>query len=301
MINIKMNNQVNERKIGIIGGSGIYDLPDIKTKRWIRVSTPWGNPSDEILEAEYEGKDFYFLPRHGRKHLFSPSDINYQANIYALKELGVNEILSFSACGSLDKNMKPGDFVLIDQYIDNTKHRASSFFGKGLVAHVPFGNPNCNRILNLLRQVFEKLEIHAHFGGTYLAMEGPQFSSRSESFLYKDIWNCQVIGMTNMPEAKLAREAEICYQTVAMVTDFDCWNDSAPHVTLDEIKKIFDANLSKMQEVIKEYFRQGSNPNVFQSCQEGCNDMLKESIVTHREHWDKKMFNKLRLILDKYS
>jgi 5'-methylthioadenosine phosphorylase len=217
-----------------------------------------------------------------------------------MKKLGVNEILSFSACGSLNKKMKPGDFVLVDQYIDNTKHRASSFFGKGLVAHVPFGNPNCKRVHTSLGKVFKYLDIPAHFAGTYLAMEGPQFSSRSESLLYKDVWGCQVIGMTNMPEAKLAREAEICYQTVAMVTDFDCWNTETPHVTLEEIKKIFDANLAKMQDVISQYFRQSSNMISDQNCKQGCNNALDGSIVTHKEYWDNDRLKKLNSILNRF-
>ena len=292
---------MNKRRVGVIGGSGIYNLPNLECKKWVKVDTPFGDPSDEILEATFEGETFFFLPRHGRNHAYSPSDINYQANIYALKELGVSEILSFSACGSLEKNMKPGDFILVDQYIDNTKHRTSSFFGKGLVAHVPFGNPNCSRLHKSLGKVCDSLGIAAHSQGTYLAMEGPQFSTRSESILYKDSWNCQVIGMTNMPEAKLAREAEICYQTVAMVTDYDCWNDEATHVTLAEIKKIFDANLTKMQDVLREYFRQVDNKTFDQACGDGCNDALNGSIITQKQYWDHDMSKKLELIIRKYN
>ncbi|MGZ8409614.1 MAG: S-methyl-5'-thioadenosine phosphorylase, partial [Hyphomicrobium sp.] len=210
--------------LGIVGGSGFYNLPGMENARWERVDSPFGKPSDEILFAEIEGLPLRFLPRHGRGHKVPPSAINYRANIDALKRAGVTDLVSVSACGSLKEDYAPGHFVLVDQFIDRTFAREKSFFGAGLVAHVSVADPVSPLLVDALAAAAKAEGIAHSRGGTYLVMEGPQFSTRAESNLYRS-WGCDVIGMTNMPEAKLAREAEICYATVAMVTDYDCWHD----------------------------------------------------------------------------
>ncbi|OYV85033.1 MAG: methylthioadenosine phosphorylase, partial [Acidiphilium sp. 21-68-69] len=210
--------------IGVIGGSGLYDIEGIEDKRWERVATPWGEASDELMFGTLEGVSVVFLPRHGRGHKLSPTDLNYRANIDALKRAGVTDILSMSAVGSLREDLPPGHFVIVDQFIDRTFARAKSFFGAGCVAHVSVAEPVCARLGDALERSARALDLPVTRGGTYLAMEGPQFSTKAESHLYRS-WGCSVIGMTNMPEAKLAREAELCYATVAMVTDYDCWHE----------------------------------------------------------------------------
>ena len=215
--------------LGIIGGSGLYDVPGLQGTRWERVKSPWGETSDEFLFGRLLGVDLVFLPRHGRGHRFSPSTINYRANIDALKRAGVTDILSFSACGSFKEELAPGMFVLVDQFIDRTFAREESFFGTGMVAHVSMAHPVCPKLIGALERAALEIDFPVKRGGIYLAMEGPQFSTQAESFLYRQ-WGCDVIGMTNMPEAKLAREAEIPYATVAMVTDYDCWHPDHEHV-----------------------------------------------------------------------
>ena len=222
--------------LGIVGGSGFYNLPGIENPRWEKVSSPWGEPSDEILFAEIDGLPFRFLPRHGRGHRVSPTHINYRANIDALKRAGVTDLVSISACGSLKEQFAPGHFVLVDQFIDRTFAREKSFFGDGIVAHVSMAHPVSPLLVDAVEKAAKAEDIDHTKGGTYLVMEGPQFSTRAECFLYRS-WGCDVIGMTNMPEAKLAREAEICYATVAMVTDYDCWHEEEAHVDVAAVHR----------------------------------------------------------------
>jgi 5'-methylthioadenosine phosphorylase len=235
--------------LGIIGGSGLYDLPGLEKAEWRRVETPWGEPSDDILFAELDGLPMRFLPRHGRGHRLSPSGINYQANIDAMKRAGVTDMVSVSACGSLREEYAPGHFVLVDQFIDRTFARAKSFFGNGLVAHVSLADPVSPGLVTLIETAARAEAIAYTRGGTYLVMEGPQFSTRAESHMYRS-WGCSVIGMTNMPEAKLAREAEIPYATVAMVTDFDCWRSETADVDIAEIIRVMTTNSGKAQRLI---------------------------------------------------
>nr|WP_234397768.1 S-methyl-5'-thioadenosine phosphorylase [Sneathiella glossodoripedis] len=240
--------------IGIIGGSGIYDLEGLENQEWRKVSSPFGEPSDEVLCGTLGDAELVFLPRHGRGHKITPSEINYRANIDVLKRLGVTEIISVSACGSLDEELEPGTFVLVDQFVDRTVAREKSFFTSGMVAHVSMADPVCLRLSDRLALAGEAAGINIVRGGTYLAMEGPQFSSRAESEMYRK-WGCQVIGMTNMPEAKLAREAEICYATVAMVTDYDCWHPDHDNVDVSAVIAVLMENSAKAKSLIVELCR----------------------------------------------
>ena len=210
--------------IGVIGGSGVYEIDGLEAAEWVNMESPWGAPSDAILTGVLNGVKMAFLPRHGRGHVHSPSSVPYRANIDAMKRLGVTDLVSVSACGSFRQDMAPGDFVVVDQFIDRTFAREKSFFGSGLVAHVSVAHPTCPRLSEACRQAGEAAGITVHMGGTYLAMEGPQFSTMAESKMYRDSWGADVIGMTNMPEAKLAREAELCYASVAMITDYDSFH-----------------------------------------------------------------------------
>jgi 5'-methylthioadenosine phosphorylase len=230
--------------IGFIGGSGVYDLEGLRHQHWVRVDSPFGDPSDELLFGDLDGQPLVFLPRHGRGHRIPPSAINYRANIDAMKRAGVTDLVSVSAVGSLREELRPGAFVIVDQFIDRTFARTKSFFGPGLVAHVSMAHPVCQRLGDHLEAAARTAGIEAVRGGTYLAMEGPQFSTLAESRLYRS-WGCDVIGMTNMPEAKLAREAELCYATVAMVTDYDCWHPDHDHVTVDAIVQVLLANADR--------------------------------------------------------
>lgn len=223
--------------IGIIGGSGLYDLPGLTDTRWVDCDTPWGPPSDQVFLGRLGDAELAFLPRHGRGHRVPPSEVNYRANIAALKSLGVTDVLSLSAVGSLREDLAPGCFVVVDQFIDRTFSREKSFFGTGLVAHVAMASPVCARLGEHIGHALEAQQLPHRRGGTYLVMEGPQFSTLAESQLYR-AWNCDVIGMTNMPEAKLAREAELCYASVAMVTDFDCWHPTHDDVTVDAVIRV---------------------------------------------------------------
>src|ERR1700733_3016015 len=235
--------------LGVLGGSGVYDIAGIKNAHWKRVASPYGETSDEFLFGVLDGLDIVFAPRHGRGHVHSPSSINYRANIDALKRVGVTDILSVSACGSLREDLPPGHFVVVDQFIDRTFAREKSFFGEGLVAHVSMAHPTCNRLAHAVHDCAKTAGFPVKMGGTYLAMEGPQFSSLAESKLYRS-WGCDVIGMTNMPEAKLAREAEICYVTVAMVTDFDCWHPDHGHVQVADIIRVLTDNAEKAKTLV---------------------------------------------------
>jgi 5'-methylthioadenosine phosphorylase len=236
--------------LGIIGGSGVYDIAGLENARWQEVESPWGKPSDALLFGRLFGVDMVFLPRHGRGHVHSPTSINYRANLDALKRSGVTDVISVSACGSLREELAPGHFVLADQFIDRTHARDKSFFGKGFVAHVSMAHPVCPRLVDALEQAAREEDIPCKRGGTYLAMEGPQFSSLAESKLYRS-WGCDLIGMTAMPEAKLAREAELPYAIVAMVTDYDCWHPDHDHVTVDEVVRVLLANADKARALVK--------------------------------------------------
>ena len=286
-------------KIGIIGGSGVYNLDGLENPNWIRVKSPWGKTSDDILTGNLNDTELAFLPRHSRNHNISPSDIPYQANIDALKRLEVTDIISVSACGSLNENYKPGDFVLVDQYIDRTFKREKSFFGAGCVAHVSMAHPTCERLSNLLFEAGKKINLNIFKGGTYLTMEGPQFSTLAESLLYKNVWNCDVIGMTNMPEAKLAREAEICYASLSMVTDFDCWHPDHDKVEVSDIIRVLTQNSSNAQSLIKELTSNISKER--ELCEYGCNTALDNAIITPLQHRDEALQTKLDAILKRVT
>lgn len=276
--------------LGIIGGSGLYDIPGISGARWTSVDSPWGQPSDEILVGELQGCAVAFLPRHGRGHRLSPGGINYRANIDALKRVGVTDLVSMSACGSLREELPPGTFVLVDQFIDRTFARQKSFFGNGCVAHVAFAEPVSPLLVNHVARAAEAERVPHRHGGTYLAMEGPQFSSLAESALYRS-WGCDVIGMTNMPEAKLAREAEICYATVAMVTDYDSWH--AEFGTVDVSKVI--ATLRNNAEVAKRLVAHlaASMPAEHEPCPIGSDTALEHAIITEPQSRDPALVARL--------
>jgi len=276
--------------IGVIGGSGIYDIAGLEGAQWTPVTSPFGEPSDEFLVGYLGGQKMVFLPRHGRGHRVPPSELNARANIDAMKRLGVTEIISLSACGSFREELSPGIFVIVDQFIDRTFARAKSFFGTGLVAHVGLGHPVCGRLGDALEAAARGLDIPTVRGGTYLVMEGPQFSTLAESNLYRS-WGCVVIGMTNMPEAKLAREAEICYATVAMVTDYDCWHPDHDHVTVEAIIRVLMANADNGRALVA-----AAAPSLTgraESCHQGCHTALGTAIITAPEARDPAMVEKL--------
>ncbi len=269
--------------LGIIGGSGVYDIDGLVNKRWVSVSSPFGAPSDELLFGELNGQQLVFLPRHGRGHKIPPSEINFRANMDALKRAGVTDVISVSAVGSLREHLKPGMFVIVDQFIDRTFARNKSFFGSGLVAHVSMAHPVCSRLGDHIEAAAKEVGIAALRGGTYLVMEGPQFSSLAESELYRS-WGCDVIGMTNMPEAKLAREAELCYATVAMVTDYDCWHPDHDDVTVDQIVKVLLANADKARSLVKQVAPKVIGDAHGNAC--SCRTALEYAIITAPEARD---------------
>ncbi len=236
--------------LGVIGGSGLYEIDGVENGRWETVSSPWGQPSDQVYRGTLSGIEVVFLPRHGRGHSISPSHLNYRANIDILKRCGVTDILSLSAVGSLREDYKPGDFVVVDQFIDRTFSREKSFFGQGVVAHVSMAHPVCQRLAIMAADAADALDVTVHRGGTYLVMEGPQFSSLAESKLYRQ-WGCDVIGMTNMPEAKLAREAEMSYATLAMVTDYDCWHEEEDNVSVTNVLEVLKGNADLARMTVK--------------------------------------------------
>ena len=284
--------------LGIIGGSGVYNIDGLQNTRWVKTISSFGDPSDEVLVGELpiDGltrQPIAFLPRHGRGHKIPPSEINFRANIDALKRLGVTDIVSVSAVGSLHESLAPGMFVIVDQFIDRTFAREKSFFGSGLVAHVSMAHPVCHRLGDHVFAAAQQAGISVVRGGTYLAMEGPQFSSLAESELYRS-WKCDVIGMTNMPEAKLAREAEICYATVAMVTDYDCWHPDHDHVTVEAIIKVLLENADRARSLVKSVA-----PRVHgdaKACECGCRSALQYAIITAPEARDPAMVEKLSAI-----
>jgi len=279
--------------LGILGGSGVYNIEGLENTRWVKAVSSFGEPSDEVLIGELNGQPIAFLPRHGRGHRIPPSEINFRANIDALKRLGVTDIISVSAVGSLREHLTPGMFVIVDQFIDRTFAREKSFFGNGLVAHVSMAHPVCSRLGQHLHAAAQQAGIPAARGGTYLVMEGPQFSSLAESELYRS-WQCDVIGMTNMPEAKLAREAEICYATVAMVTDYDCWHPNHDDVTVEAIVKVLLANADKARALVKSVAPLVHNDK--KACDCGCRSALQYAIITAPEARDAAMVEKLSAV-----
>ena len=282
---------VSEPILGVIGGSGLYEIDGLSDTEWVAVETPFGAPSDELLTGTLDGQKLVFLPRHGRGHSVPPSELNFRANIDAMKRMGVTEILSLSAVGSLRAGLPPGHFVIVDQFIDRTFAREKSFFGEGLVAHVSMADPVCARLGDMIENAARDVSIEAlQRGGTYLVMEGPQFSTRAESELYRS-WKCDVIGMTNMPEAKLAREAEMCYATVAMVTDYDCWHPDHDDVSVDSVIKVLQDNAEAARELVR-----ALAPHVggrTEACHAGCHSALDMALITPEHARDPAMIAKL--------
>jgi 5'-methylthioadenosine phosphorylase len=282
---------MTKTKIAVIGGSGIYEIDGLEGAAWQAVETPWGNPSDEVLTGTLDGVEMVFLPRHGRGHVHSPTTVPYRANIDALKRLGVTDVISVSACGSFREEMAPGDFVLVDQFIDRTFAREKSFFGTGCVAHVSVAHPTCPRLSEACATAADAAGITVHKGGTYLAMEGPQFSTLAESKMYRESWGADVIGMTNMPEAKLAREAELCYASVAMITDYDSWHPDHGEVDVTEIIKTLMGNADKGRALVK------GLPALLGAerapCPHGCDRALEFAILTAPEARDPALVAKL--------
>jgi 5'-methylthioadenosine phosphorylase len=281
-------------KLAIIGGSGIYDIDGLVDAKWTDVETPWGAPSDQVLTGTLNGVDMVFLPRHGRGHVYSPTTVPYRANIDALKRLGVTDVISVSACGSFRDEMAPGDFVVVDQFIDRTFAREKSFFGTGCVAHVSVAHPTCPRLSAACVQAASDAGITVHNGGTYLAMEGPQFSSIAESKMYRESWGADVIGMTNMPEAKLAREAELCYASVAMITDYDSWHPEHGSVDITSIIATLQGNAGKARDLV------GRLPALLgqerDDCPHGCDKALEFAIMTAPDKRDPDLIAKLDAI-----
>ena len=283
----------NKTILGIIGGSGVYDIDGLTNTYWKKIESPFGSPSDELLFGELDGQQMVFLPRHGRGHKIPPSEINFRANIDALKRAGVTDIISVSAVGSLKEELTPGTFVIVDQFIDRTFARNKSFFETGLVAHVSMAHPVCDRLGKHLETAAKNNGINVVRGGTYIVMEGPQFSSVAESELYRT-WGCDVIGMTNMPEAKLAREAEMCYATVAMVTDYDCWHEDHDNVTVDAIIKVLLANADNARSLVKNVAASIDMDTNGATC--SCKSSLDNAIITAPEARDQNLIKKLEIV-----
>jgi 5'-methylthioadenosine phosphorylase len=270
-----------QTKVAIIGGSGLYDIEGLQNPKWVDVDSPWGAPSDAILTGELGGVDVAFLPRHGRGHVHSPSTVPYRANIDALKRLGCTDVISVSACGSFREDMAPGDFVIVSDFIDRTFAREKSFFGTGCVAHVSVAHPVCARLGDVVELAARAAGVTIHRGGTYLAMEGPQFSSLAESKLYREVWGCDVIGMTNMPEAKLAREAELCYASVAMITDYDSWHPDHGSVDISDIIATLGANSKAEKSMVVDIAARLGQTH--EACPCGCDRALDFAIMTAPE------------------
>jgi len=280
--------------IGVIGGSGLYRMEGIGRVREVAVKTPFGKPSDKLIRGRLGDAELIFLPRHGKGHRWLPTEINFRANIFALKKLGVERIISVSAVGSLREEIAPGHLVVPDQFIDRTTQRPSTFFGSGLVAHVSLADPFCKDLSGVMIEAARAENAAVHAGGTYLCMEGPQFSTRAESHLYRS-WNADVIGMTNLQEAKLAREAEICFGTLALATDYDCWNGSAGDVEIEQVLAVLKRNVELAQRTIRRAVAQLTVPR---SCT--CASALKDAIITERALIPKKLRQELRPIIGKY-
>ena len=280
--------------IGVIGGSGLYQMEGLERIREIEVKTPFGKPSDKLVRGRLAGVELVFLPRHGPGHRWLPTEINFRANTFAMKKMGVERIISVSAVGSLQEQIAPGHVVIPDQFIDRTTHRPSTFFGRGLVAHVSLADPFCKDLSAILASAANDERAKVHAGGTYLCMEGPQFSTRAESHLYRS-WGAHVIGMTNLQEAKLAREAEICFGTLALATDYDCWNESAGDVEIDHVLAVLKQNVDLAQRTIRRAVTQLSSAR---SC--ACASALKDAIITERARIPKKLRAELRPLIGKY-
>jgi 5'-methylthioadenosine phosphorylase len=274
-------------RLGLIGGSGLYNMPALADGEWIDIDTPWGSPSDAVLIGDIAGRGIAFLPRHGRGHRVAPDEINYRANIAALKSVGCTEILALSAVGSFREDLPPGSFVLVDQYVDRTLRGGRSFFGEGIVAHVGFGNPTCNRLGQSVAGALETLKLPHHVGGTLLVIEGPQFSTRAESLINRAA-GIDLVGMTGLPEARLAREAELCYASVAMVTDYDAWADV--HVDVAEVIRVLGENTAKAQALVAEVT--GRTVPVT-ACVDGCRHALDNAVITAREAWPERSRRRL--------
>ena len=277
--------------LGVVGGSGLYDLPGLTDTRWVALDTPWGAPSDQIFRGRLGNAELAFLPRHGRGHRIPPSEVNYRANIAALKQLGVTDLLSLSAAGGLRADLPPGTFVVVDQFIDRTFAREKSFFGSGLVAHVSMAHPVCPRLGDHVVAQLAAMGLPHVRGGTYLAMEGPQFSTLAASRLYRS-WNCSVIGMTNMPEAKLAREAELCYCSVAMVTDYDCWHPDYDAVTVEAIIRVLLANADTARQLVAAVAADMAGDEAATTC--ACRRALQHALITAPAQRDAAMVERLR-------
>ncbi len=282
---------MGEWVLGVVGGSGLYDIPGLQDARWVALDTPWGAPSDEILTGTLGELKLAFLPRHARGHKLSPTDVNARANIAALKQIGCTDILSLSAVGSLKEHLPPGTFCVVDQFIDRTFARDKSFFGPGLVAHVSMAHPTCSRLSALAAEAAREAGASVVEGGTYLAMEGPQFSTRAESELYRS-WGCDVIGMTNMPEAKLAREAELPYASVAMVTDYDCWHEDIAHVEVAQIVACLMDNAAKARDLVVRLSAKLQEARAASPI----DTVLNDAIITQPAARDPEMVEKLRVI-----
>ena len=283
-----------QAEIGIIGGSGLYSMPGLTDVREVKQETPFGDPSDAYVLGTLEGRKIAFLARHGRGHRILPTELNFRANIYGFRQLGVERIVSVSAVGSLKEEHKPLDFVIPDQFFDRTRHRVDTFFGDGIVAHVAFADPVCPQLSQVVEGACKKVGVIGKRGGTYLNMEGPQFSTKAESNVYRS-WNMDVIGMTNLQEAKLAREAEICYVTVAMVTDYDCWHPHHDSVTVDQIVAVLVKNAENAAKVVRETV--AAMPSA-RSCK--CGSALAHAILTDRDKIPAATIQKLSLVLNKY-
>jgi 5'-methylthioadenosine phosphorylase len=280
--------------LGVIGGSGLYQMSDMQTGEWVKVDTPFGVPSDDYFVGEVEGVRVVFLPRHGRGHRLLPSELNFRANIYGMKKLGVEQLIAVSAVGSLKKEIAPGDIVIPDQFIDRTRGRISTFFGRGVVAHVSFADPVCPMLTRLLADVGLETRAKIHLSGTYVCMEGPQFSTRAESYLYRS-WGADIIGMTNLQEAKLAREAELCFATLALATDYDCWNTEHGDVVIEDVLAILGKNVATAQAIIRQAI-----PRLSGERQCACAHALKDAIITDRSLIPASVKQDLRVIAGKY-
>ena len=289
-----MNNQI----LGFIGGSGLYDIDFIKNKKAISIRSSFGKPSDKIIEGKIGNQKVYFLSRHGRGHKLSPQEINYRANIECLKKCNVTDLISLSAVGSLKEKLSPGTFVIVDQFIDKTQLREKTFFKDGIVAHVPMAKPTSKILMKLSLKILKELNIRNQYMGTYVAIEGPQFSTRSESLLYKS-WKADVIGMTNMPEAKLAREAEMRYCSISMVTDYDCWHDNFESVDVEMLLKNLKNNSENALNFIKKFTYLYSKGIDFGA--DNTSSILNNSIVTQKKYWKKDTRKKLKTILERYN
>ncbi len=285
---------VKKASIGIIGGSGLYDIEGINVVDEVTIETPWGKPSDSIVIAEAGGKRAAFLPRHGRGHVYLPHEINFRANIAALKMIGVEEILAFSAVGSLKEGIHPLDFIIPNQVIDRTKGRVSSFFGEGVAAHISFAHPFCERLHHIIQPAAEKLKIRLHTNETLICMEGPAFSTRAESYLYRS-WGAGVINMSALPEAKLAREAEMCYSMICMATDYDCWKDDEEHVSVDMLIGNLNSNAQRAKDLLKTLLLQMGQER---DC--ACKDTVKYAVITAPEKRNPETIKKLHEILPAY-